>query len=153
MLLLKCQDWPKNLSVLGALEIIYWFWNWAGRNGKNTKSLPTIASADTARQGILWFVGYLWFCSNQQSGRNTVFLYFRFFFKYILSGFLLQRTCESQDFGMLSLYTRPVFILHVSNLDIVSWIKIKTFFRILRLFQILNWIWKQTSSPLLYRSS
>ncbi|OWK03571.1 hypothetical protein Celaphus_00007586 [Cervus elaphus hippelaphus] len=38
----------------------------------------------------------------------------------------VKRTCESQDFGMLSLYTRPVFILHVSNLDIV-WISFAQF--------------------------
>ena len=33
-----------------------------------------------------------------------------FFFLYILSGFLLQRACESQDFGMLSLYQANIYI-------------------------------------------
>lgn len=32
------------------------------------------------------------------------------YFKYILSGFLLQRACESQDFGMLSLYQASIYI-------------------------------------------
>ena len=55
-------------------------------------------------------------CSNQQSGRNSVFIYIYiyicmyFFFIYILSGFLLQRACESQDFGMLSLYQANIYI-------------------------------------------
>lgn len=74
------------LFFSGTLEIIYWFWDWAGRNWKNTEPLPAAAAANTACQGTLTLAAIFHF---------TLYSSFGVFTRVILNDFLELRICCS----------------------------------------------------------